>query len=69
MVDLNDARELASNLDYYDSEGGNAASEAADVIRDMATEIERLNYELAGAQAAADSLYQDNLDLIGSTGG
>jgi len=64
MIDLNDVRELANDLEYYDECN---ISDAADMIRAMAAEIEKLSYELVGAQAAADSLYQDNLDLIGST--
>ena len=43
-TDLNEARELASNLDYYDDYGGSAPGEAADMLRDMANEIERLRY-------------------------
>ena len=41
MIDLKEARELANNLE---------CGEAADILRDMAAEIERLEDELTGAK-------------------
>ena len=55
-VDLNEVRELASNLDYYDSEGGSAPGEAADALRDMANEIERLRSDVVELEEACDLL-------------
>jgi hypothetical protein len=41
-MNLEEARKLACNLDYYDSSGGSAPGEAAEAIREMANEIEKL---------------------------
>lgn len=46
MINLNDARVLAGCLDYYDSSGGSAPSEAADVIRGLVQELEAAKAEL-----------------------